>query len=130
MDRPPLLRWLWYAAGGGLPDRYRDWVLHDTTGSTWLLRHFARVLVVLIIPTFLVVVLIPASAGLRTLTAVTTAGCAFLLSGILSNDTTERRLNRMGYPWGTAARLRAERAEQAQRSSAERYRQRRAKRHG
>jgi hypothetical protein len=121
---------MWYAAGGGLPEKYRDWVLHDTTSATWLVRHFARVLAVLIIPTVLLVVLLPASGGLRALTALTTDSCVVLLSGILASDTTERRLHRMGYPWGTAASLRAQRAENAQRAAAERYRQRRAARHG
>jgi Family of unknown function (DUF5313) len=33
--RPDPLHWLWYALGGGLPPRYRDWVLHDATAPTW-----------------------------------------------------------------------------------------------
>ena len=43
--RPNPARWLWYAYGGRLPDRYRDWVRHDATAPTWLLRHLARVAV-------------------------------------------------------------------------------------
>jgi uncharacterized protein DUF5313 len=44
-DRPDPGRWLWYTYGGRLPDRYREWVRHDTTGRTWLARHVTRVVV-------------------------------------------------------------------------------------
>jgi hypothetical protein len=37
--------WTWYAFGGKLPDRYREWVMHDVTCRTWALRHVARSLV-------------------------------------------------------------------------------------
>ena len=43
--RPAPHRWIWYALGGGLPERNRGWVLHDTTTGTWWLRHIARSLV-------------------------------------------------------------------------------------
>jgi hypothetical protein len=42
--RPNPAQWLWYAYGGRLPDRYREWVRHDNTGRTWMLRHLARIL--------------------------------------------------------------------------------------
>jgi hypothetical protein len=41
--RPDPARWLWYAYGGRLPARYRDWVLHDNTDRTWMTRHLLRV---------------------------------------------------------------------------------------
>ncbi|SDC30678.1 DUF5313 family protein [Actinokineospora iranica] len=42
MKRPNPAQWLWYAFGGKLPDRHREWVLRDVTSRTWLLRHIAR----------------------------------------------------------------------------------------
>lgn len=45
MARPNPLWWLWYAYGGRLPERYRDWVRHDATARTWLVRHVSRTLV-------------------------------------------------------------------------------------
>ncbi|HEX3648813.1 MAG TPA: DUF5313 family protein, partial [Pseudonocardiaceae bacterium] len=42
MRRPNPVQWLWYAWGGRLPQRYREWVLHDVTTSTWLFRQMAR----------------------------------------------------------------------------------------
>ena len=130
MQRPGLLRWIWYAHGGTLPPEYAPWVLHDTTASTWLLRHVARVLTILVVPVVVLVLVIPAGAGLRALTAITTAGCAVLLTLILASDMTERRAHRAGYPWGTAAARRSQRSEDAQRATAQRYRERRARRDG
>src|SRR5215211_6993335 len=63
--RPAPHRWLWYALGGGLPARHRSWVLHDTTTSTWWLRHIARSFVQMSIPITLVMTLLPAPLGLR-----------------------------------------------------------------
>jgi hypothetical protein len=36
ITRPDPLRRLWYAYGGGLAPRYREWVLFDATCRTWL----------------------------------------------------------------------------------------------
>ena len=54
MTRPDPIRWLWYALGGRLGPRYREWVLHDATCRTWRLRHFARIGVQLLIVTPLI----------------------------------------------------------------------------
>lgn len=45
MNRPNPAQWLWYAYGGRLPDRYRDWVRYDTTSRRWLARHVIRIVV-------------------------------------------------------------------------------------
>jgi len=76
--RPAPHRWLGYAFGGRLPARHRGWVLHDTTTSTWWLRHLARTGVQLAVPIALVVVLLPAPWVLRL-------ACA--LGGIFLADT-------------------------------------------
>lgn len=44
-DNPGVFRWLYYAFGGGLPASNAQWVLHDLTCRTWLLRHLMRALV-------------------------------------------------------------------------------------
>ncbi len=76
--RPAPHRWLWYAFGGSLAARHRGWVLHDTTTSTWWLRHIARSLVEVAIPIALVMTLLPAGWGLRAATAL---GGVFLALG-------------------------------------------------
>lgn len=126
--RPGIGRWIWYAFGGGLPERYALWVLHDTTASTWVLRHIVRTLVVLVVPTAALLLFLPASFGTRVLTVGTVSACALLLTAILSNDVTERRLHRTGLPWGAAEQARNRRAVQSQRETAQRYRERMAAR--
>lgn len=124
MRRPGPLRWLRYAFGGALPPEHREWVLHDTTSGTWLLRHLARVLVVIAAPELAILVFLPAHLGLRVLTALVCGSCAVLLTAILSNDMTERRLNTAGYPWGTGERTRQQRAEAEQRAAVQRRNER------
>src|ERR1043165_8525472 len=48
MQRPNPFQWLWYAVGGRLPARLGPWVLHDVTARTWVWRHAARGLVLLV----------------------------------------------------------------------------------
>lgn len=128
MKRPGILLWLRYALGTGLPDEYDEWVLHDTTCSTWLLRHFARVLTVIAAPLVVIAVVIPAGPQVRALTAITVGLCQLLLFAIIGSDMTERRLVRAGYPWGTGERTRARRAIEAQRLGNQRRRERAAQR--
>jgi len=115
--RPGLWLWLKYALGAGLPAEYDEWVLHDTTCGSWLLRHFARVLAVIIVPLVLISLFVPASTSIRVLTALTVGLCQLLLFGIIGSDMTERRLVRAGYPWGTGERTRAQRAVDSQRQA-------------
>ncbi|MEV6877162.1 DUF5313 family protein [Amycolatopsis sp. NPDC051128] len=41
--RPTPFQWLRYVYGGRLPDAYREWVLHDATAKTWILRFALRI---------------------------------------------------------------------------------------
>jgi Family of unknown function (DUF5313) len=43
--RPDPLRWIWYAFGGALGPRYRQWVLHDLTCRTRWQRNSVRAVV-------------------------------------------------------------------------------------
>src|SRR2546423_1910838 len=62
MERPGPLRWLRYAAGGALPARYNAWVLHDTTCATWVLRHLARAVAVLALPSAALLLFLPGAS--------------------------------------------------------------------
>jgi hypothetical protein len=128
MKRPGLLLWLRYALGAGLPAEYDEWVLHDTTCSTWLARHFARVMTVIVVPLVLIGLLVPAGTQIRVLTVVTVGLCQLLLFAIIGADMTERRLVRADYPWGTGERTRAVRAVEAQRLANRQRRERLAER--
>lgn len=117
MKRPGPLLWLRYAATGSLPPEYATWVLHDTTCGTWVLRHVARVCVLVALPAAAVLVLLPAALNVRLMTTFVAVSCVVLLTGILANDMTERRLQKAGYPWGTGERARGTRAVDAQRTA-------------
>lgn len=123
--RPGVLRWLWYAVGGGLPPRYSAWVLHDATCSTWFLRHIVRTLVLVALPVAAVVIFLPAPTGIRVLTAVTCGLCAVMFAIVHSIESTERRVVRAGYVGGTAEELRGRRANEAQRAANAARRERR-----
>jgi hypothetical protein len=104
--RPAPHRWLWYALGGGLPERNSRWVLHDTTTGTWWLRHIARSLVQVAIPIAVVMVFMPAGWGLRAAAAGGGLALALFYSLAYMPETTEQRVVKAGYPAGTATAAR------------------------
>ena len=133
--RPAPHRWLWYALGGGLPQRNNRWVLHDTTTGTWWLRHIARSLVQIAIPIALVMIFMPAGWGLRAAASGGGVFLALFYSLCYMPETTENRVMKAGYPAGTAtaerdrrglgrARRESERKQAAAAKRAARYRER------
>jgi Family of unknown function (DUF5313) len=110
VKRPNPLWWLWYAFGGKLPDRYREWVLHDATTPTWLVRHVLRRLVfmlpillllfvffVLILDYSVTIVLLALGLGIY-------AGVYYSL--IFSTHSVDSRATRHGYPDQYASQVR------------------------
>lgn len=108
--RPNPLLWLKYAAWGPLPDRYRGWVLFDTTSRTWILRHFARVIVLVVPPLTALALLLPTSGSIRALTCLTTGLCAVMFPSLYINEATDHRLNQAGWPPALGPRIRQMRA--------------------
>ena len=107
--RPGPLRWLRYTVGGGLPPRYREWVLHDVTARTWWLRQLARALV-LALPVGLVVgLLIPGSVGIRV--AAVLGGLLVTMIYIVAfiDEAVEHRAVKAGFPYGYAKAVREQR---------------------
>ncbi len=102
-------------------------MLHDTTTGTWWARHIARVLVQMSIPIGLIMVLLPASWGLRAAVAGGGIFLALIYSLAYMPETTENRVVKAGYPAGTAtayrehtARLRDQRDSERRRVAAAR----------
>jgi hypothetical protein len=86
-------------------------VLADTTGRTWILRHFLRA-VVQVLPVMALCVLVPpVSLGYRLSAAFGGLAIALIFSMAFMTETVEHRAAKAGYPPGTAARMREERAE-------------------
>ncbi|GAA4669073.1 DUF5313 domain-containing protein [Amycolatopsis dongchuanensis] len=101
------MQWVWYALGGRLPERCREWVLHDTTSKTWVLRHAARS-TVLVGPLMLVWLLLPAPLGLRLALVLMAALVGYFYSFVYMEEAAENRLAKHGYPRGTGKRVRRE----------------------
>jgi Family of unknown function (DUF5313) len=102
LHRPGPLRWLWYALGGGLPQRFRSWVLHDTSTSTWFVRHLARTMVQLAVPIALVLLLVPGEFWIRGMAAVGGVILALIYSIAYMTEFLENRVVKAGYPVGSA----------------------------
>ena len=109
--RPNPVQWIWYALGGGLPRRLSPWVLADTTGRTWIVRHLVRA-VVQVLPVIALCLLVPpVPLAYRLSAAVGGLLLGLMFSIAFMTETIEHRAAKAGYPPGTAARVRAERAE-------------------
>ena len=106
--RPDPLRWIWYAFGGTLGPRYRQWVLRDLTGRTRWERQIARA-VVQVAP-LVVVLLLALGFGWIVWVGV---GCGLVLALIYStayfDPSVDHRLAKHGYSSGTAQRILSER---------------------
>jgi len=119
VTRPNPLRWVLFQYGVRLPDRYRDWVLHDATCPTWLARILLRTLVQLA-PAFAVVlvVLLRFDGGWAIALGALLLGVLVSLRLTLANavESVDARLVRYGYPpgHGTAVRKQANAAVHAE----------------
>ncbi|MGY1840045.1 MULTISPECIES: DUF5313 family protein [unclassified Modestobacter] len=120
--RPNPVQWLWYAYGGGLPPHLSDWVLADTTRSTWVVRHLLRALVQLAPVILLCLLLPPVPLGIRVTAAVGGLVIGLMLATAYMTETTEHRAVKAGWPPGTTARVRSERVERERLERRARYR--------
>jgi hypothetical protein len=118
-QRPTPLQWLWYALGGGLPRDLAPWVLADTTGRTWIVRHLTRAIVQMS-PVVVLCLLVPVPWSYRLSAAVGGLMIGLLFSIAFMTETTEHRVAKAGYEAGTAARLREERTERQEQERVER----------
>lgn len=120
MQRPNPFQWLWYAVGGRLPERLAPWVLHDVTARTWVWRHAARGLV-LLVPIAAACLLLPGPLSLRLAMVLLVAivGVYFSLSYV--DESCELRAVKHGYEHGIARATRDARNEAAQAREQARY---------
>jgi hypothetical protein len=93
--RPNPLQWVWYALGGGLPRELSSWVLADTTGRTWILRHLARA-VVQMLPVVVLCLIVPVPLGYRMSAAVGGLLIGLLFSMAFMTETIEHRVAKAG----------------------------------
>ena len=122
--RPDPIRWLWYALGGGLGPRYREWVLHDGTCRTWRLRHFARVVAQISLVTPVILLLVPGALWVGLLSVLLAWLVALRFAMLVMDGSVEHRVTKAGYPPGEAQRVRDTYTAAARAATAERYAQR------
>jgi uncharacterized protein DUF5313 len=119
------VQWLWYAWGGRLPQRYREWVLHDVTTSTWLLRHMARAIVLTL--TAVAVVFVPLVLVVHVVfwLAIAAVVLGVLVSVYYSMsyawESGDVRLTKYGYPGGYGSQVREQAAEERDREMRDKY---------
>jgi hypothetical protein len=86
-------------------------VLADTTGRTWIWRHLIRAVVQMLPVVALCLFAVPVDLSYRLSAALGGLMIGLLFSIAFMTETIEHRAAKAGYPPGTAARLREERAE-------------------
>ncbi|WP_298182020.1 DUF5313 family protein [Saccharomonospora sp.] len=118
--RPNPIQWLWYAAGGALPDEYREWVLHDVTSKHYLWRHAARS-TVLVGPLAAVWLLLPGPLVLRLMLCLLAVLVGYFYSFAYADENCEHRIAKHGYPYGTARQIRAAARAETDAAMRERY---------
>lgn len=122
--RPGFGRFVWYCYGGALPESNHTWVLRDVTCRTWVLRHFARWMMV-IVPVFcLYFAILPASFGTRLYTDAAVCGGIFMFALVNILIDTDRRAVRAGYGFSRPGDIRSARAVDRQRVNNRARRQR------
>lgn len=94
-DRPGVLRWVYYAFGGGLGPRYAQWVLHDLTCRNWLVRHALRA-AVQCSPSLLLLLLPGRLSALIYMPALVFLGGLFVSLSI-ARSARRQRLYRHGF---------------------------------
>jgi Family of unknown function (DUF5313) len=122
--RPGPVRWVLYAFGRRLPPEYREWVLHDVTSRTWVLRHLLRTTVQLLPFAVLLYLLVPGSTGIRAAAVVGGLLLGFFYSSAYMYETTENRVIKAGYLRGTAREIRDRRSAGLREEQARRYNER------
>ncbi len=104
--RPGPFQWLRYAFGAGLPSELNDWVLRDTTGRTWAVRHFVRGIVQLAPLVVLTLVFVPGPFWIRGVAVAAASFMGLLFCLAYMTETSDHRLVKAGFPVGTGQAIR------------------------
>lgn len=97
-------------------------MLADTTRRTWIWRHFTRAVVQMLPLIALCLIVPPVALSYRLSAAFGGLLIGLLFSMAFMTETIEHRVVKAGYPPGTAARVREERAERDRIERRARYR--------
>ena len=92
---PGALRWLGYALGGRLPERYHDWVFADLTGPDWRLREAGRIMLIAVVP-ITVLLLLPGRLEIRIYAALFVVIGPLFVGFAYGEELRDRRLRQHG----------------------------------
>ena len=107
-QRPGPLRWLWYAVGGSLGPRYRQWVLHDLTCQTRWMRQMIRA-VIQVVPLAAVLLLALGTSWITWAGVICGLVLALIFSAAYFDQSADYRLVKHGFPPGTVQEIRTQR---------------------
>jgi hypothetical protein len=99
--RPGPLRWTWYAVGGSLGPRYRQWVLHDLTCRSRWTRQIVRA-VVQVVPLAVLLFLTLGTGWVTWVGVICGLVMALIYSVAYFDQSVDYRLVKHGFPSGTA----------------------------
>ena len=105
--RPSPLRWIWYAVGGSLGPRYRQWVLNDLTCRSRWTRQIVRA-VVQVVPLAVLLFLTLGTGWVTWVGVICGLVLALIYSAAYFDPAADYRLVKHGYPPGTAQRILSE----------------------
>ncbi|HWC79958.1 MAG TPA: DUF5313 family protein [Pseudonocardiaceae bacterium] len=110
--RPNAAQWLWYAFGGKLPQRYREWVLRDITRPHWLGRHTVRSLVQSVPPLLVLCAVLVYALHLALWIGLAALAIGLIVSVYYNTSYAwehgDHRLKKYGYPAGYGSHVREE----------------------
>lgn len=124
MERPGVMRWLWYAMGGGLPTRNRDWVLHDLTTRWWWVRSLVRSTLQILPAGLLVMAFLPSELWVRLMAVTCGASVGLIYAIAYLDEVTEHRALKAGFAPGTVKGVRDKANSVSLEAEAARYAQR------
>lgn len=99
-NRPNPVQWFWYAYGGTLPARHRDWVLRDLTGRTRWLRQIARTTATMT-PLAVLGALTMGTTWITWTALLGGLGIALIYALSYVDQSAEHRLTKHGFAHGT-----------------------------
>jgi hypothetical protein len=94
-EHPGVLRWLRYAFGGTLPERYHDWVFTDLTGPDWRLREAGRIMLFAVVP-ITGLLLLPGPLEIRIYAALFVVLGPLFVGLAYGDELRDRRLRQHG----------------------------------
>jgi hypothetical protein len=88
-------RWLLYALGARLPERYHDWVFGDLTGPDWRIREAGRIMLFAVVPVT-VILLLPGPLEIRIYAALFVVIGPLFVGFAYGDELRDRRLRQHG----------------------------------